>query len=208
MIVLKDAIKMAEKQSRRAAILRQSARVAQKEADTAWTSISERIKNGESSGDMLKDFIIKRFSALDKRIEERFRKLQTKFQKFSGQYIFLAETREGQAGPSASIYKYIVLSIGILSGESFILDPPQALFWFPTGNKHALCLHHDRSKQIEFKIQKGNLAVSSYSQMDLEVSRNFQILVGDQEVGNWFKKHGNTDPLKALANINHIFERK
>ncbi len=102
--------------------------------------------------------------------------------------------------------KRIELNIGVLSADSLILDPPKAHFAFPTGGKHAICWRPYRENPVS--LHDGDLYIGLFEDQGLKASPELQILVGDQEVTDWFEARPNDENYVAVfCEINHLFGR-
>ncbi|MFA6047769.1 MAG: hypothetical protein WCV59_02760 [Parcubacteria group bacterium] len=203
---VKTVMILAEEKRKRADVLAQQAKDIYTEVSQDWNNIAQRIRDGETSGDPLKDFIATRYFAFDEKTEERFRALQARFKNFQGQYAMLVRvSKERSHAHSDNFVEKTELSVGVLSGDSFILDPPQALFWFPTGGKNAVC--YDRFNQNPVYMREGDLTLPLLEDMGLKTSSELQILIGDEEVAGWFEEQRGENYFKVFCGFNAVLGR-
>src|SRR4030042_3937990 len=165
----------------------------QTEINKGWNEIQQRIKDGETTGDQLKDFVITRYLMPSEEIEQRFRALQDRFKGHQGQYVMVVQRKQericfrgpGQDRDSDYIEKD-ELNIGVLADDALIIDPRKGSFFFPTGGKHATCNRPYSENPVT--IHDGNLTIYLFEDMGLKASPDLQILVGDKEVTEWFSQ--------------------
>jgi hypothetical protein len=203
---VKVEMALLEERRRRADDLAQQAKDIYTEIMQEWNGIAQRIRDGETTGDPLKDFIVARYFSFDDEVEERYRALQAKFKDFRGQYIMLVRVGKEPIHPhSEKLIERTELCVGVLNGDSFILDPPKALFWFPTGDKSAVC--YDRLDKEPANLREQNLTLPLLEDMGLKTSPELQILVGDEEVTNWFAHQLDGKYFEVFCKFNVAFDR-
>ncbi len=119
------------------------------EVTKGWRDVQQRIKDGETTGDQLKDFVIVRYGLPSEEIEQRFRDLQARFKNHQGQYVMVVQKVREQIvfrGPGEGRDNdYAIrteLSIGMLAADSLIINSKSGEFFFPTGGKYATCRRH------------------------------------------------------------------
>lgn len=210
---LQEKLELLEVKKTRADELNQQAKDLYVEVNQGWNELSQLIREGgQSTGDQLKDFVIVRYGIFGaEEVEQRFRALQEKIKNHQGQYMMLVQAKEDRirfSGPGdvrdSDFITRLELDIGVIDAESLILDPPQ--FFFPTGGKHAICGKPYEESPVG--MYEGNLTLHLFEDMGLKTSQELQILVGDQEVIDWFKGQPDSEGYVAVfCEVNYLFGR-
>ena len=185
------------------------------EVSEDWTMIRQRIRDGETSGDKLTDGIILRFAFFDPKIKEAYSALEEKLKEFQGQFIMFVtndaeQVRFGGPGDErpGDFITRIKLSIGILRGETFIFDKLRGNFFFPTGEKHLSYFDSAFVRDAPINTIGNDLECTFVEGILPKNPDESQIIMGDQEVINWFmKKHHDEHWFKIFRRITLSLEK-
>ena len=118
-------------------VLVQQSQALYKEVSSGYINLGKRIQGGETTGDLLRDLVINRYVFPTEERLQRFRNLNERIEKHQGQYILIVQVEKNQIcfrgpgrGGESDFGTKIELTIGVLSAEALILDPPKNQFFF------------------------------------------------------------------------------
>ncbi len=201
---IKEAIKEIEDLRKQAKELRNQSDLLYKKSKEKIKELRKRIREGETTGDKIKDLVILRY-ALNNGVEEIYRSLEKRVKKHVGEFILMIHLSLG--AHNIGVSKYI--GLGILKGDSLIIIDN----WkceFPTEN-YVECSDIFRYKK--FELEEKNLAPPWYRDLALDLNRPLEeinyfkplialeIKIGDEEVKKWFTENGLLSVFKKMAQL-------
>lgn len=174
----------------------------------------ERIRNGETTGDQIKDYKLSCGEWIGGETEKTLRTVQDKISEHQGEFILAIERTERFEGcvgfgyePRNSDYHLRqYLTLGVLSGTKLIIeiDAKKTSCSLPTSRY----MHVYNTPAVDLKVESGNLNpfwtmnfwYCLNRKMDLKNPFNrmrgdileAELIIGDQAVSNWFGKSDET----------------
>lgn len=179
------------------------------EAHEKIEQLRERIRQGETTGDKIKDFIIARYGFLDDGIEATYRALEARLCQHVGEFILMIVKQEiffgctgfGQKPRDRDFLLTEHFYLGVLKDGALVLNIAGGKCEIPTGN-YAECLNllsekselveenlnsrwgYDFGIDLDRPIKRRNPMARLQKKPDLKL----ELKVGDEEVRAWFEQ--------------------
>mgnify|MGYP001582145151 CR=1 FL=1 len=194
--------------------LQKSAEVDIAEASKIMKALQGRVKDGETTGDRIKDFVLVRYGFLSDEIEAVYRDIEKRVKAHVGEFVFVFSAKDEHEGCTGFGGKgYYVrknnLYLGILKKDFLILDKPDKGCSFPT--ERFVCFEDSRKcKTIDKNLSEDSVKDGIWSKANFGLSLqetegpvNFRTIfrishrgeeespelvlkIGDKEVDEWF----------------------
>lgn len=209
-INLKEEIESIAVLKRRSEEFAESAASLRKDAEKKSQKISERIKGGETTGDLVRDFVLSKYGFLDDELEKTYRDLQTKTAKHLDEFLMViakSEEFHGCAGfghrPRPEEYRLeIYLYLGVVKAPGLVLDSRSGRYEFKMP-RHACYSTYTRNASVSiydinssifwardlgFSLKKPLECKNPYNRTYFGESLVLDLKIGDEEVNAWFKE--------------------
>ncbi len=213
MSIIAEEIQIVVKKQDEAAQKGDEAQGAYKEVNGQWKLIRDKIKQGESSGDSIRDFAIVRYGYPMEKYEETYRLIDERVKLHNGEFVLMIERSESLhgcfgMGATATNDDYHVdtyFYLGLIDGTGLEIDPPNGNCSIPTKGVVSLGKFRDGVELSTQKISSTYLRDFAFLNQTLE-PRNpmyrfrkeefkvLELIIGDAEVKEWFS----TEPTSSL----------
>ena len=178
------------------------------QANRDFAKLQSRIKNGETTGDEIKDFVIAKYGFLNEKLEGVYRDLQNRAQRSVGEFVLAVVRRELQRGCTGFGGRGYVaietsLYLGVLNKGKMIFNCAKGSMVFPSENH---VVYGSRSEKIS--VVAGGLSIRSLLGDAVEIAlqlnkplktegedflgglgsggkKELEIMIGDKEIKDW-----------------------
>ncbi len=208
--------------------LRENAESVSGEVTRKLNDLQKRIQQGETTGDKIRDLVIARYGFISNELEEVYRGLQNRIQQHSDEFVLVVVKNETFHGCTGFGYipkpqDYVLeenLYLGVLKGNSIIMDISQGECGFPTAN-YARCWdpYHKETDIVVKNLDTGwfrDLGLSLNKPLECkdpqaklreEPDFELEVKIGDKEVGAWFNKQRGAHYLVVFQKMAQILDR-
>lgn len=208
--------------------LRENAESVSGEVARKLNDLQERIQQGETTGDKIRDLVIARYGFISNELEEVYRGLQNRIQQHPGEFVLVVVKNETFHGCTGFGYipkpqDYVLeenLYLGVLKGDSIVIDISHGECGFPTAN-YARCwdpcrkemdlvgenLNTDWFRDLGLNLNKPLECKGPQAKLREEPDFELEVKIGDEEVGAWFKKQRGAHYLVVFQKMAQILDR-